>query len=70
MKRPEWKSAIVCCKDCVERSPGCHGRCKRYAAEKAKHDAEREAKHAADAAAWDYGRYRRSLSERAKKNLR
>ena len=28
-----------CCFGCTDRAMGCHGRCDRYAAEKAKHDA-------------------------------
>lgn len=34
---------IQCCLGCEKRCVGCHATCEAYIAEKAKHDAEREA---------------------------
>ena len=35
-------SDFTACKDCINRYPGCHGKCAEYLAEKAIHDAEVE----------------------------
>lgn len=35
-------SRIKCCYKCTERHAGCHGGCKRYLAEKAENEAEKE----------------------------
>lgn len=29
---------IYCCKDCHDRSPGCHGSCEKYITQKAEYD--------------------------------
>lgn len=60
------------CKDCLDRSPGCHGSCKKYQAEKSEYDAQ---KTIVDSIDRDYRDYRsnsiiRNMDYAAKKSRR
>lgn len=48
---------IKCCKDCKERHPKCHDKCKRYLEEKAAYEAAKEAFRKDE----EYYAYRRNL---------
>lgn len=59
---------IKCCRGCHERVVGCHSWCKRYLAEKKKHDEYVEAVRAGnDASYYVIGQYDKAREKAAKK---